>query len=126
MIYLFITALILSATCKAVMDTIRFNSKVKNLGTWWNIDESWKLKWKNGDPEQGERFFGSSTIFVSYTDAWHCFQHFFLFFMFTAMIIYPHAINTDWSWWVILHFLGIYAIFTGSFELIYKLLTPNK
>ncbi len=32
---------------------------------------SWVNKWKNGDPKQGEKFFGSSTFLVWTTDGWH-------------------------------------------------------
>lgn len=32
---------------------------------------SWKNKWKNGDVTQGERFPGSSTVFVGVTDWYH-------------------------------------------------------
>ncbi|MBX2927008.1 MAG: hypothetical protein KF852_04170 [Saprospiraceae bacterium] len=39
--------------------------------SFWNPDESWKNKWRNGDPEQGERFLGSSTVFAWSTDAYH-------------------------------------------------------
>ena len=71
---LFITllCLLLSSTCKAVQDHI------SHRGGWpghvfWSR-ESWKLKWKNGDPSQGERFWGSSRWFVALTDAWHLFD----------------------------------------------------
>jgi hypothetical protein len=40
---------------------------------WWDKSVSWQNKWRNGDPNQGERFFGSSTAFVGVTDADHCF-----------------------------------------------------
>jgi hypothetical protein len=36
-----------------------------------NPSESWKRKWKNGDPKQGEAFPGSSTFLVWTTDLWH-------------------------------------------------------
>lgn len=39
-------------------------------------DRSWTRKWKNGDPEQGEAFFGSSTFLVFLTDGEHLFQLF--------------------------------------------------
>lgn len=126
MIYLFIIAILLSAASKAVMDAIQFGQLFSNKGQWWNPDTSWKLKWKNGNPSEGEKFPGSSTIFVRFTDGFHFFQGLFLTFMFTAMVLYPHAIDTSWSWWILLHFAGIYAVFTGSFEIIYRLLTPKK
>lgn len=37
-----------------------------------DIDLAWKNKWKNGDPAQGEKFWGSSRWFVGLTqDRWH-------------------------------------------------------
>ena len=32
---------------------------------------SWMNKWKNKDYKQGEKFIGSSTVFVMFTDLWH-------------------------------------------------------
>ena len=41
------------------------------LHPFFDPDVSWRNKWKNGNPEEGPRFLGSSTIFVGFTDAWH-------------------------------------------------------
>jgi len=38
---------------------------------FWNPDLSWRNKYMNGDPAQGEAFLGSSTIFVAATDGYH-------------------------------------------------------
>lgn len=38
---------------------------------YWDNRVSWRNKWRNGDPEQGEAFPGSSTVFVWSTDALH-------------------------------------------------------
>lgn len=38
---------------------------------YWDPAVSWRNKYKNGDPVQGAKFPGSTTIFVSLTDAWH-------------------------------------------------------
>ena len=61
---------------KAGMDIMQFkydNSIFYNLPQkyqfWFNPAISWKNKYKNGDSEQGEKFFGSSTVFVWITDA---------------------------------------------------------
>lgn len=35
---------------------------------------SWNNKYKNGDPSQGEAYFGSTTIFVAGTDGYHAFR----------------------------------------------------
>lgn len=38
---------------------------------FWNPELSWKNKYKNGDPSQGPKFFGSTSAFVFTTDAYH-------------------------------------------------------
>ncbi len=38
---------------------------------FWNPAISWQNKWKNGDPTQGEAFFGSTTYFVALKDGIH-------------------------------------------------------
>jgi hypothetical protein len=38
---------------------------------FWDPKISWKNKYKNGDPEKGEKFLGSSTLFVWTTDGYH-------------------------------------------------------
>lgn len=68
--------IVVSAICKGIQDTLQFHfetSVFKNLGDYWNPLKSWKRKYKNGDPKQGEAFLGSTSIFVSLTDAWHLF-----------------------------------------------------
>lgn len=123
MLIYFIISISLSSISKSLMDTLRFHfstSIFKNCSSWWNPSESWKNKWKNGDPNQGEKFLGSSTIFVSFTDGWHLFQHFFLFFMFLSFILYSCSFPIiTWTWWMISDFILIYAYFTILFQIIY-------
>ena len=38
---------------------------------FWNPDESWVNKWKNGNPDEGEKFLFSSTALVWTTDGYH-------------------------------------------------------
>ena len=45
--------------------------RIKNAGQWYNGMESWKLKYKNEDPAQGPAYFGSTTVFVMFTDLPH-------------------------------------------------------
>lgn len=45
--------------------------RMRNDGQWLNGIDSWKNKYKNGDPAQGARFFGSTNVFVFTTDAPH-------------------------------------------------------
>ena len=39
--------------------------------SFWNPKLSWKNKYLNGNPDQGELFPLSTTLFVSLTDGWH-------------------------------------------------------
>jgi len=70
--------LFISSASNGIMDKLMFHyttSIFKNLNpSFWNPSVSWKNKWKNGNKSEGERFLGSSTIFVSLTDAWHLFK----------------------------------------------------
>lgn len=106
-----IIIILIASTADAIMDTIsshypisvfakvsdwkflkkfKYCNKVK-LYQWLNPYYSWKNKWKNGDKLQGERFLGSSTIFVLFTDAWHLFQsiQLNLFFVFAWFAYNP-------------------------------------
>lgn len=39
---------------------------------FWNAPElTWRNKYMNGDPTQGEAFFGSTTVFAAFTDGYH-------------------------------------------------------
>jgi hypothetical protein len=124
-----IVMLLCSAITKSIMDTISFtfaSSKLKNLGKWWNPAISWKNKWKNGDPTQGERFFGSSTFFVSLTNAWHFFQHFFLLPLFLIPIAYSQIFPiVNWKFWMVTDFLFIYLFFTLCFQVSYWILNKK-
>lgn len=95
MIYLLI---FISGVAKACMDTLQFhyyNSKFDNgkLNEFLNPQFSWKNKYKNGDKEQGERFFGSTTIFSFLTDGWHLFQSIFLTTLFASIVLYKPIFN---------------------------------
>ena len=38
---------------------------------FWNPKISWRNKYKNGDPKQGDKFLLSSSSLVFITDSWH-------------------------------------------------------
>lgn len=57
------------------------------FGIFFNPYESWRFKWKNGDKAQGERFLGSSTIFVWFTDSWHLFKAVFMTCILAAIFL---------------------------------------
>lgn len=85
---LILVALLLLAASqfKAVADAIAHGGDINDWGPFWS-QSSWRRKWKNGDPKQGEKFFGSSTVFVMFTDAWHLFTFLFDWSKNAAIII---------------------------------------
>jgi len=89
---------------------------------WVDPSISCNNKWKyiNGI-WSGERFLGSSTVFVFVTDFWHfCKMLMLLSIMFT-IVFYKPLIN----WWA--DILILYCIFTITFEIFYsKILIKNK
>ncbi len=58
-----------SGASKGVADYLQFH--YTGNSQFWQPDISWQNKWKNGDKQQGEKFPGSSTVFVSVSDGWH-------------------------------------------------------
>ena len=123
MIYIGLFLIILSGISEAIMDTLQFhydNSIFKRFKNqrFWYPGFSWMNKWKDGDPKNGERFLGSSTIFVSLTDAWHLFKFIHnqtlflgLFFLSISNLTFSEAI---------VYFLIARVIFGVSFSLVYK------
>ena len=119
-IYVIVGVLILiSGISKAIMDKISYHydkSIFKKLGPFWNPEESWKFKYKNNDPDQGERFLGSTTIFVSLTDAWHLFNLIRNFCLVSAIAV--ASMN--------FYFLIGYLIFIGTFHLFFEYAFKSK
>lgn len=117
--------LIIGGISNAVMDVLRFRystsifREFKNQ-LWWNPSISWKNKWKNGDPSQGEKFWGSSRWFVRFTDAWHFFQGLMFTCFFLTIVLYQEIIYI----WV--DFILMYILFTGIFQLFYGKLFIKK
>jgi hypothetical protein len=84
--FLFLT---IAGSCWGIMDLLYFkydktifSNPDKFKQVYWDPSKSWRNKWewvmKDGRPVRKERFPGSSTIFVRFTDAWHNFKSFTL------------------------------------------------
>jgi len=85
-------------------------------------DEAWTLKYKNGDPKQGAKFFGSTTFLVWTTDPYHFTRMATrVTFMLAFLLVGINRKFRDW-----LKLLGIcvtlYLIWMASFHLIYTLI----
>jgi len=55
--------------------------------SFWNPEVSWKNKYKNGNPDEGPAFFGSTTFMVGITDGYHLMRTFRNAFAVTAISI---------------------------------------
>jgi hypothetical protein len=94
--FLNITLLVLFYILKAVADKISFHfydsifyKLPKKCHDYWNPAESWDNKWLDNDKDNGERFYGSSTVFVMFTDAYHLIK--FIQYVIISLLIVLNA-----------------------------------
>lgn len=117
----------LSGIFNSIMDVLSFRyhtSVFRSLNSdFWNPELSWRNKWKNGDPTHGERFPGSSTVFVSLTDGWHLAKSLMLTSITLTIITVEHytpMIN------YIADFIIYRTIFGVAFNLFFKKILIGK
>jgi hypothetical protein len=110
--YLF---LFLTGACKGVMDVLNFKYRRSIFfgRSYWNMDTSWMYKWKGNNPVMGERFWGSSTIFVWLTDGWHLVQFFMIKFIFLAVLFHSEFIMADLIG-VTFYYAGFWSIYESG------------
>jgi hypothetical protein len=122
MLVLVIIIATLSGACKSIMDICNSeylfrHSRLKGLSEhWWLKSYSSNNKWKNRDSANGEAFFGSSTLLVFLTDAWHLFDVLRDLLFMTALVMTASYFDS-----IVLCVL-VYVIRQIAFELIYKFL----
>lgn len=109
----------LAGVCNSIMDVLSFRYEISRFDKlendkWFNPSISWKNKWKDGDSKKGERFLGSSTVFVFLTDAWHFFKTLMLLLIAVSIIFYKPMINSY------IDIIIIYGTFTVTFELFWS------
>lgn len=114
-----IILLMIAGICNSIMDVLktRFNKSIfqgKNPASWIDPAMSWPNKWKNGKKDQGERFPGSSTVFVFVTDLWHLAKMIMLVAIMFAAVLY----NPILVWWI--DWFILYCSFTIPFEIFYS------
>ena len=84
---------------------------------FWNPDISWRNKYLNGDPAQGEKYPGSSTIFAGFTDGYHSTILTRNLFITTSICLSPQTRG----WKPFLTKTLIYSLSYGlGFELVYS------
>jgi hypothetical protein len=122
--------ILLSGICKGIQDQTMFHwglSWTKYLkGLFWNPLISWKNKYKNGDPKQGPKFWGSTTFLVGVTDAWHLFGGIGRILDRTIVVL-VYASLTDFKWYIyVLIWIGLFIFYTIGFKLFYHKSTSNE
>jgi len=111
---------ILAAILNSIMDivSLRYTKSIfvnyPNLRYFIDPDVSWRNKWKNGDPKQGEKFFGSSTFLVWTTDLWHLAKTLMLACFSIAIVVYSPIINP------VVDAMIYWLIFGAVFELFWS------
>ena len=91
---------------------------------YWDDRVSWRNKYQNGDPAQGERFFGSTSFLVWTTDAKHLFGTAHRVTLFgagvSAGIVYKTGERRKW-WHYAVDSAITFAAFTVGFHSVYSL-----
>lgn len=93
---------------------------------FWNPAVSWRNKFKNGQPSQGEAFWGSTDLFVAFTDGHHFLRNIHMVTDLGASIYimnhhYKHNKQGKLNWKTILQdFLVLSTIRTIGFHITYE------
>jgi len=125
----------LAGMCNAIMDTLVFHwdtsiFKGSKYEWWANPEISYRNKWKNNsNSKDGEKFPGSSTIFVWVTDMWHFTQSFMISFFVLGALSYDGITElTDINWVnILIDFILLKLSFSLTFELFWsKLLKKDR
>ena len=90
------------------------------MSDWWNPQKSWKFKWKNGDPKQGEKFWLSSTWLVWTTDAWHLFKSLMEMSLLVAVVTYSP------TYYILLDLAIIFGIQAATFHTFFTYIFNKK
>tara|TARA_B100000497_G_scaffold93417_1_gene104504 strand:- start:676 stop:1074 length:399 start_codon:yes stop_codon:yes gene_type:complete len=126
--------LLLAGICNAIMDSILFHweksiFKGSKLEWWANPKVSYKNKWKNySNSEDGEKFPGSSTIFVWVTDLWHFAQSFMITFFVLGVLFYDSIVVIKGYPLVslLIDFVILKGVFSLTFELFWGKILKKK
>lgn len=111
----------LASAANAVMDTLSFRydrSVFASLSErqWFDPQLSWRNKWKNGDPKQGDAFPLSSTALVAVTDAWHAAKAIAIFSILLAILLpFTLVFKLPWFAWIGILF-GMKLLYGVMFE----------
>jgi hypothetical protein len=119
---------VLAGIFNSIMDAIRYrwdksyfnNIKNRELFIFCNPSLSQKNKYKNRDPKQGPKFFGSTTFLVWTTDLWHLVKAGMILSLCIGTVLYTRIIN-PWA-----DALILLCSFTITFEIFFSKIWIKK
>ena len=89
--------------------------------TWWNPELSWPNKYKNGDPQQGPAYFGSTTFLAWTTDGYHATRTLKNVTGLVGILLTPDMKGQ--RWYIYLAKAALYSIsYSAGFHLTYSLI----
>lgn len=102
---------------------------------FWDPSQSWRNKYRDGDPANGRAFFGSRGVFVPLTDGWHAAK-----FLRTGSIILAVSVSPSsrfdpymygykkGMWWktLLVRSLVYSACYAGGQFLVYDVVFSDK
>jgi len=86
---------------------------------WYNPAISWRNKYKNGDPSQGAKYFGSTSFLVGGTDAYHATRTVSNALNATAIVVKLNDGKKKW-WVYVTEIAGYWFINRVGFSLVYN------
>lgn len=102
----------------------KFNEVFPNNNPqYWNPDLSWTNKYKNGDINQGPKFFGSTNVLVWTTSGYHMTRFARNTLLVTAITLHPFKEKKKLKYHLIdiaLHTAAYHAGFKTTYNLIFK------
>ena len=113
-----------SGMCDGGAESLKFHyekvdSKLNLNDKFWNPEISWKNKYKDGNPDNGAAFKGSTTCFVGVTDGYHLLRTGRNIMAITAITL---KIGNKQKWWyyfleAALFYLSYQIGFTITYEI---------
>jgi hypothetical protein len=119
--------IILAGIAEGFMDTLQFHYnisifKLRPKQNFFNPSLSWVNKYK--EDLKTPRFFGSTTLFVFTTDAWHLFKFVRNIMLFIGLCIIGFLAPTVWC--LIIHIIAARIVYGLTFTIAYRLSSNKK
>jgi len=98
-----------------------FNQIAKKFPNMLPNSEAWKNKYKNNNPKEGKKFFGSTTFLVGFTDPYHFTNMISRWAFAIAFTLLGILLSGVW-WHVVLGVITLYFIWSLGFHFTYTLI----